>query len=217
MSKSIDLIGKKFGRLSVIAESTRNTHGLKYKCECLCGETAEVYRHHLTQGRTRSCGCLASESTIKRNTIHGKTRTTEFNTWQGMRARCLNKKTPAYYRYGGRGIIICAQWVNSFETFINDMGDKPRHCRGIDRIDNNGDYEPSNCRWATYKENTRNTRASKWWYINGIKFESSLDAATTLRVSTSTIARWCNGTIRRGKFVKAKPGCYSQLKYEGNL
>jgi hypothetical protein len=148
-------IGDSFGRWVTI----KNLGFGKWICKCSCGKEKEVYIYNLIDGKSLSCGCLRAEQMKgqKRGAIHGMTNTTEFRCWSSMRERCLNKNHSAYHLYGGRGISICIRW-NEFINFFNDMGVKPSKSYSLDRINNNGNYEPGNCRWATWKEQAANKR-----------------------------------------------------------
>lgn len=130
-------------------------------CKCSCGNLSKVRAQSLINGSTKSCCCFLSERTIERNTKHNQNvnlkPTKTYKTWINMISRCYNPKASHYKDYGGRGIQVCAAWRESFITFYQDMGEKPDGLQ-IDRIDNNGNYEPSNCRWTTSKENNNNKR-----------------------------------------------------------
>jgi hypothetical protein len=162
--------GRSFGRLTCIRrvdppESIANNGGNRYYlCQCSCGNEAVVMLSNLLGGRTKSCGCLnselAAERTRLRNTTHGMYGTREYNIWNAMVDRCTNEKHHNYGLYGGRGIEVCDRWFNSVENFYTDMGDRPPGM-SLDRIDNDGDYEPDNCRWATAKEQSRNKRNNR--------------------------------------------------------
>jgi hypothetical protein len=167
--KRIDLDGQKFGRLQVLSFSHIGKDKRTYwDCVCDCGKTKIANGKSLRNGNVRSCGCFNTESIIKRQTTHGKTKIKEYNIWEKMKNRCYCEKDKRYKNYGGRGIKVCDEWKNSFENFINDMGLRPDINHSLDRIDNNKGYCKENCRWATRLEQANNKSNSRLLTYNGL-------------------------------------------------
>lgn len=148
-------IGLRYGRLLVIDKLYIRGLGTGWKCQCDCGKEIYAAGHNLDSGNTASCGCLA----IEVRTTHGKTKSRAYVIWKAMHQRCGNPKAMGYQNYGGRGIKICDEW-QTFEPFFADMGDPPDG-HSLERVDNNGNYQKSNCRWASYKEQLNNTRHNR--------------------------------------------------------
>jgi hypothetical protein len=161
VTKLIDITGKRFGRWTVLrlAIGGRNA---KWLCQCDCGTVKEVNTQQLRNGSTKSCGCYLSDRMKEIKTTHGYSGNNNgtYNSWLSMRKRCLCPTEKAYPYYGGRGIKVCERWVDSFQNFIDDMGEKPSKLT-LERKDCDGNYEPSNCYWATRKIQSRNKRSTK--------------------------------------------------------
>jgi hypothetical protein len=150
--------------------------------ECFCGHIKEIRADHVKYGKTKSCGCLHRKLASKRTKIlhdsirtHGMSKTNTYSTWSGMKARCFNTKNKFFHYYGGRGITVCDRWLD-FVNFVADMGEKPSKEYSLDRIDNDGNYSPENCRWATKTEQMNNRRINRRLSFNG---------------ENLTISEWC--------------------------
>lgn len=184
-----DLTGRVFGRLTVLSMGKKNG---RTACTslCECGNETVSYPCQLLKGRKKSCGCWHLERLAQNMTTHGKSYSKTYSAWAGMVQRCTNPKIHNFRRYGGRGISVCGKWL-SFEGFFEDMGDCPERTMSLDRIDVNGNYEPSNCRWATVLEQANNRRDNVNITFNG---------------KTLTVTAWaielgmCRGTLNNRLF-----------------
>lgn len=205
-------VGDRYGRLTVLS-LIKDPKNPKAECKCDCGNVCFPQRGALKFGRATSCGCKRAEDFIARATTHGKSKTTEYKIWRNILSRCNNKNVPEYKNYGGRGIEV--RW-NSFEEFLNDMGERPGKA-WIDRINNNGHYEKDNCKWVTPKENAKNKRTSKIWVIDNVEYQTSSEAAKVLNVDSSVIIRGCNGYLRSGKKHEPREGWTFKFVYDNQM
>lgn len=171
-----DLTGLRFSRWSVMKLAGRDEgKNFFWECRCDCGKIVVVSGKNLRSGISRSCGCYSVDLLRSRSLRHGEgkrsNRSAEYRTWKAMNVRCHNKDQAAYKRYGGRGIRICRRWLgpNGFQNFLEDMGRKPTPEHTLDRIDNDGNYCSENCRWATRKQQARNTRTNRFLTYQGEK------------------------------------------------
>ena len=171
-----DLVGKKFGSLTVICQAGRDKHNkIHWMCKCDCGGSATPSSQALKSGNTKSCGCRKVEATKALRTTHAMSGSPEYRNWCAMKERCFSLNHKNYADYGGRGITVCERWRKSFEAFLSDMGPRPFPRATVERKDTNGNYEPDNCRWASQREQTRNKRNNALLTIDG---------------ETLTIAEW---------------------------
>lgn len=161
MSKEDDISGQSFSNWTALCKSPQPR---KWVFQCKCGKISHLFKHHVKYGKSKSCGCLTDYSQISKT--HGMRKSSEYTVWSGMKDRCLNPRSISYNNYGGRGIAVCERWL-SFKNFYEDMGDRPEGM-SIDRIDADGNYEPSNCRWSDAATQSANTSKSLLIEINGI-------------------------------------------------
>ena len=167
MGISIDMTGKKIGRLTVLRQAPKRKRLTEWVCLCECGNETVVTGHNLRGGTTKSCGCLQRDRAREaggKNIVHGDQGSRLYGVWLGMKSRCYNKNVHNYSNYGGRGITVCDEWLHDYPKFKEwaiENGydaDAPQGQCTIDRIDVNGNYEPSNCRWADMSTQRRNQR-----------------------------------------------------------
>lgn len=196
-----DLTGKKFNRLTVIERAGKDKHGNSlWLCKCDCGNEKIIKGRNLKINHTKSCGCLHSELSkervIKINTTHNKTHTRLYTIWGGMKQRCYYPKYAEFHRYGGRGIAMCQEWKTNFQAFYDwAYANGYQEDLTIDRIDNNGNYEPDNCRWVTWEQQRKNktTNAKVKVVING-ETKFLVDVAKEYNINYYTLyTRYKNG------------------------
>ncbi len=174
-----DLTGQPFGRLADVKLLGRIKSQVFWLCRCQCGNEKPVSGMNLRTGNVQSCGCLQKERQRKASTTHGLSKTSEYRSYRCMLLRCFDSNHRNFHLYGGKGIIVCDRWRESFENFIADMGSAPSRQHTIDRIDNAKGYEPGNCRWATRTEQMENCRFNRLINHEG---------------KTLTVARWAELT-----------------------
>lgn len=163
MGKKAELSGMSFGNWIVIGESPKTNPKSKsmWLCHCVCGEEKPVSCTDLTTGKSTSCGCMKAIISAAKATKHGGASRPEYKIWVAIKYRCLDSTGKNWANYGSRGITVCDRWINDFGAFIGDMGDRPGGGYSIDRINNDGNYEPGNCRWATNIQQANNRRPKK--------------------------------------------------------
>lgn len=167
MKATRGMVGRRFGMLTVTRLLGKKDRALLWECLCDCGAKTSGRTGHLNAGNKVSCGCVPSG---RKNAKHGLAHSPEYRAWENARSRCRNPKNKKYQLYGGRGIGMCAEWEQSFDAFIADMGRRPAKGWTLDRIDSNGHYEPSNCRWATYEtQNNNRPSFNRYLVVDGKK------------------------------------------------
>lgn len=182
----IDLTGERYGRLVVLGYAGY-LFGCRtaWWCKCDCGTIKRIAGNAMRRGRTTSCGCYAAELTPSKT--HGRRKSGAYSSWAAMKTRCTNPNSKSYADYGGRGIKICERWLNSFENFLEDMGERPKG-HSIERVDNDGDYEPGNCRWASQRAQVNNTRQNRYLEFDG-RSQTISQWAKETGIERRTIAR----------------------------
>ena len=224
MSKKINIIGQKFGRLIVIEQSNNLHNRIAWLCKCNCGNYKVVTSSDLKKNKVKSCGCLRKETTSKtslKNSTHHLSNSRLYKVWKSMKQRCYNKNNTPYKKYGGRGIKVCNEWKNDFISFYNWAmrngydESKTTKEQSIDRIDVNGNYEPNNCRLTTMKKQQNNRSNNRYIYYKNKKYTIS-ELSSKLNINYATLLwrinnNWKeeelfiktnlnNKNIRRGKY-----------------
>ncbi len=167
LGSNVDLSGQRFGRLVVLRfHGVSNSGKRVWECACDCGGKSLVTTGAMRSGSTSSCGCLCLEINSKRMSTHGASKSATYKIWSGIRARCNTPSASPWKYYGGRGIGICKRW-DRFENFLSDMGVRPSKLHSIERIKNNQDYSPENCKWATILEQSNNRRDNHFLIFKG--------------------------------------------------
>ena len=214
----IDMVGTAWGRLTVVSRVGVTDNGkATWLCRCACGEERVVAGKWLRSGNTRSCGCLQREKASARAkkgiaVTHGRSKTPEFCAWGDMVERCRCPTNRAYKHYGGRGITVCDRWLESFENFYADMGDRPSKQHTLDRIENDGPYSPGNCRWATWDVQYRNRRQTVSITYSG-ETKCQKDWCQEYGVDEATFAQRLSRGWDVGTALKAPP--YYQFFRDG--
>lgn len=189
-----DLTGQRFGKLLVIEKVKFGYANYKWRCVCDCGNEHFVKTYHLLHGDVKSCGCEHFKACV----THGMTETRLYHIWCTMKARCYRKTAQKYQRYGGRGIVMCEEWKNDFQSFYDwSMANGYQDNLSIDRIDNDGNYYPSNCRWADARTQANNTSSNIYFEYNGERKTLS-QLAREHNIKPSIVS----GRIKRGWDVK---------------
>lgn len=165
--KKVDLTGERFGKLLVLSKGENKGKNTTWKCACDCGTIRDYLTYNLISGKSKSCGCQRIETLSKIFTTHGGAGTRLYSIFKGITQRCRNKNNPAYVYYGNKGVDICKEWENNFSTF-KEWAEKNGYTdeKSIDRIDPNGNYEPSNCRWVSMQKQQNNKLNSAFITIN---------------------------------------------------
>lgn len=199
MEAPTDMIGRRFGKYTVIKFDSfvfigkKKSRIQRWLCRCDCGTERVAYRGNLLKKNgNKACSKCANIGKSPQNKTHGMSKSREFSIWLVMKKRCYNKKFKYYFNYGGRGISVCSRWIDSFQNFLADMGECPEGMT-LERKNVDGDYEPLNCKWATRKEQGRNTRSNR---------------LLTLKGETLCVSEWSERTGLEAATIKARIDVY---------
>ena len=209
MRKAIDMTGYKFNGCEVLYRVENKNGVAHWKCKCRCGKLFVSAGSSIRKGKTNSCGCYQRERVSNSRKTHGESKSRLYGIWEGMKHRCNNPSNSRYSRYGGRGIKITSEWDSSFESFA-----KWSYANGynddltIDRKDNNGNYEPSNCRWVNYKTQSRNRNYNKL-----LKFQGKELCVTEWSDLTGITSGTIYSRLRRGWSIEKTLSTPVEHKY----
>ena len=195
MPSLVDITGKRFGRLVVTGESNRCGYRRYWTCKCDCGEMIDRRHDILMSGRATECRKCIYRRISKICTTHGMSESPEYRIWEAMHQRCSSPKYRAFARYGGRGISVCQEWCGpgGFDAFFKHIGKRPTKRHSLDRIDNNGNYEPNNVRWASPSQQHRNTCSNHYVTLNGTT-RTIIEWSELLGIKANTI----HGRLKSG-------------------
>ena len=204
-----DLTGRVLGRWTVVGHRQRENGVTTWLCRCECGNEIRVRSGNLLNGSSQSCGCLKVEA----RRTHGLHRSPEYQVWNRMRQRCFNPKESSFPHYGGRGITVCREWQTSFAAFIRDMGRRPTSKHSIEQINNDGDYEPKNCKWATMKEQAHNTSRTRWLTHEGETL-CLTEWSERLGIPIRTLTRNLNQGLTIAEIIEIRKSALRQSKID---
>lgn len=206
-------IGGMFGslRLLRISDVRGDNNRIYGEFLCSCGSVALYPIGRIITGTRTHCGCLTDRGSHR---THGMRDSAEYSSWAAMKNRCLCETSKDYPRYGGIGVTVHDEWIDSFDSFYRHIGPRPKGT-SLDRIDNSKGYKPGNVRWATQNQQQRNRRTSCVWHIRGLIFQTAKDAGEYFGVTEQSIHKWVKGYFdkRRGTFTPAKDNCYAISRY----
>jgi len=191
-----NLVGERYGRLTVAKFGGRRNRRSYWVCVCDCGAEVEIRADSIRSGSTTSCGCAQKQAVSEANSKHGMCESPEYIAWTQARYRCGKKDHPNYRNYGGRGISVCDRWQDSFDAFYADMGPRPSDKHSLERVDNDKGYSPENCKWATSKEQGNNKRSCRIIEHEGVSLNVT-QWAQAVGMCRNTLT----GRLNRGKSV----------------